>query len=204
MKTHEDKYSGKHKAIENFTSWWCRLNTICQLEVRINLLTASEKLCTEAILSYDCLSQLMWEKTGRGWRDEGKRETSPGCPSTKMWSAAFSSRQKGCYRNWDTTWWEERWEFSRMDGCEKPYCKDDLKKESIRLTMWVLRAWGDLCVTNVTRWARCKQAGWCLPRAWPCGAGGGRKAQHKSLLKIQRRAERPRKKGCGGWTCVSN
>lgn len=48
--------------------------------------------------------------------------------------------------------------FPCMDGYEKPYCRDDLKKESIRLTMGVLRAWGDLGITNVTSIcsARCK------------------------------------------------
>lgn len=80
------------------------------------------------------------------------------------------------------------------------------RKSQSDLQMGVLRAWGHLGITNVTSvcWARWKWAGWWLPRAWPHGAGGWRKAQQKSSLQIQPRAERPRKKGRGGWTCVLN
>jgi len=44
-----------------------------------------------------------------------------------------------------------------MNEYEKLYYRDYLKKESIRLTMWVLRAWGDLCTTDFTEvfWAGC-------------------------------------------------
>lgn len=43
------------------------------MEVRINLLTASEKLCTEGILNYDCPLCLVWETTGEEMKEKERQ-----------------------------------------------------------------------------------------------------------------------------------
>lgn len=70
MKPHGDKYRGKNKMIENFTSWSCRLNTTCQLEVRINLLRAvrnyvQKQSCTMTVF---CTSES--RERVKSWREK--------------------------------------------------------------------------------------------------------------------------------------
>lgn len=90
-----------------------------------------------------------------------------------------------------------------IDGLKK----DGLNKKSIRLTNNLgAETWRYFCITDVTKvcWARCKWEGLWLCRAWPAGAGGGRKAQHTTSLEVQPWSETDRRKRHGIWTCVSD